>query len=471
MKSKIQKLVENIKAQGYKNICFFQPVHAITGATTCKVQMAKYLANYTDLNVYFCDLVDGHPRTLIKDEKKIKFIPYEPELLDFPLKEKCVIFTTSTRVILLKNMHKDNKIIFWHNETLPCAWDLLLINNETPQFFDLIKKNNAIMYHDWSSRDSLNRYNNGNFTNNDFYYVSIPKKEQHALGDLINEKELNIAFLSRLSQDKIQSLFYLVRNLYKIKIDKKIKLHIIGDGICRQMVELELEEYRDKIEIVYTGTIAKEKLDEYLINNIDLLFGVGTCVIESSALKIPTAVLLMNSKEIKDNEAYWYFESKEYCTGITVEQKKDYKVNYNSIEDIVKKLCVLNAKRELGEKCFQYYLDNHGNYEKLVLIFLNQILKATLLFGDLKKCIRYVPYSLFQVHYFCLFGMKLFKKVVFAFKVHFYFFGCRIFKKASVNNITKYYLFGLLIAKIIKKTPYNFPNSMGSKVHYANKNV
>lgn len=90
----------------------------------------------------------------------------------------------------------------------------------------------------------------------------------------------------------------------------------------RKKVEQELIKYSDKIDIIYVGTIAHNKLDEYLINNIDLLYGVGTCVIESAALGIPSMVLLMDTKEIWDNQAYWYFNTKYYCTGITVEQKK-----------------------------------------------------------------------------------------------------------------------------------------------------
>ena len=55
MYEELARLVKEIKSQGYEDICFFQPVYAITGATTCKIQMAKYLAEHTDLKIHLCD--------------------------------------------------------------------------------------------------------------------------------------------------------------------------------------------------------------------------------------------------------------------------------------------------------------------------------------------------------------------------------------------------------------------------------
>ncbi|MBR2221611.1 MAG: hypothetical protein IJ972_01285, partial [Campylobacter sp.] len=56
MYEELARLVKIIKSQGYEDICFFQPVYAITGATTCKIQMAKYLAEHTDLKIHLWKL-------------------------------------------------------------------------------------------------------------------------------------------------------------------------------------------------------------------------------------------------------------------------------------------------------------------------------------------------------------------------------------------------------------------------------
>lgn len=101
-----------------------------------------------------------------------------------------------------------------------------------------------------------------------------------------------------------------------------------------------------------------------------MLYGVGTCVIESAALGIPSMVLLMDTKEICDNQAYWYFDTKHYCTRITVEQKNDFNINYTSIADSVNSILAKNGKKlGGGYKCYEYYKKNHGSIDKLAMFF------------------------------------------------------------------------------------------------------
>lgn len=468
-KQKIDELIQEIKRQGYQNICFFHPVYAITGAVICRVQMIKYLLKNTDLNIYYYDFPDGYLHECLKDEDNLNFIPFQKDTTVFPLLEKCVIFAGSTRVILLKNMNPENKVIFWHNETVPCAWSSLLINKESKKFFRLIEKERGMMYHDWSSKDSLNRYNDAKLTNNDYYYITLPKKTKEASLSLLSNNQLNVAFLSRLSSDKINSLFYLANSLANISLEKPIRLHVIGDGLCKKLVENELEQYKDKLEIIYTGTIAHEDLDDYLIKNIDLLFGVGTCVVEAAALKMPAAALIMDNKKIEDNDAYWYFNTKDYCTGITTEQKKDFNIQYNTIEEIVKAMLEPDAKRNLGQKCYEYFIENHGNYEGLVVNFLNQITSTTLTFKKIKKCIKYTPYSLHTTERIKVLGIPIFKKITFAQKTNFYILGIRVLKKVFSENKVKYYFLGIKYTTKYIKSPYKFPNSMRKELAHDKK--
>lgn len=467
-KEEIQSLVKELKEQGYNSICFFQPAYTVTGATICKVEMAKYLANNTDIKIYFCDFVDGNPRELIKNEKRINFVPYIPAAKNFPINEKCAIFASSTRVALLKNMHPENKILFWHNETVECAWNLILINGEINKYFRMLKKQNAMVFHDWSSRDSLNRCSHTIFNNDDFFYVSVGYKKLSAPSQMVSKDVLNVAFMSRLSSDKVYSLLYLVHNLYYMKVDKKIRLHVIGDGLCMKYVQKELNKYTNKIEIIYTGTIPHDRLDEYLISNIDILYGVGTCCIEAAALKIPTVVLIMSNKKMQENEAFWYYNTKDYCVGITQEQKSNFFIKFDTIEQTIIDVLSANGKKNIGNRCFRYFCDNHGNYQKLVINFLKCFLKDKLTFKKLQKCIKYVPYSDLRIKKTYFLGCCLYKKVIMNSKSYFYFLGIRYLKSIQRNNKTIYYLWGIKMAEFLDLKTYNFPNSM---IRKGSKNV
>lgn len=461
-KLQIQRLVEDIKTQGYENICFFQPGYSIMGAAYCEILLAEYLANSTELNIYFCDFIDGYGHRLLQEyeDTKVKFLKYEPNVISFPLNEKTIFLTSSIRVILLRKMHNENKIVLWHNETTPCAWNLIFIRNEMMNFFKLLEKTDSIMFHDWSSRDSLNRYSKTNFKNSDFFYVPVVHKKVCANSKFIENNSINIAFLSRLSSDKIQSLFYLVKNLYELSLIKKIKIHVIGDGICKEFVVRTLTKYEDKLEIIYCGSILHENLDEYLVNNIDLLYGVGTSVVEAAALKIPSAILLMSYNEIKDNEAFWYFDTKDYCVGITKDQKEDFKIEYTTIQKQVEQVCAIDGKKYLGERSYQYFVENHGNLDKLAYNFLNQLSKSFLTFKMLKKCIKYIPYAFLKIAHLKIMKCLKFEKINFGSKVEFYFFCIKFLKIKKKGLVTKFYLLGIKIAEFTQKETYKFKNSM-----------
>lgn len=467
----IKKIVKEIKTQGYENVCFMHPAYNIGGGPLVETKMAEYLANNTDLNIYFCDYKDGYGEYLLKNCSKVKILEFKDNEIYFPLREKCILLTNSTRVTLIKKMHLESKIVFWHYETVPCAWNNVLIENETRKFLELVKKNKAMIYHDWSGRDSLSRISDIKFTNKDYLHITLDKKNKQTNGILINKNEINICFLSRLASDKIQSLYYLIDNVSSYKTDKKIKLHIIGDGLLKKQVLKFCSRYNN-IEFIFTGTIARENLDDYLIGNADIVFGVGTCVLESSALKIPSAVLLMNNSKIYDTDAFWIFNSKEYCVGILTDEKTDFNIKYTNICKILDEIYKRNGKDLYGNKCYQYFIKNHNQYDKLAANFLSYLNKTTLTFKKLEKCIKYIPYNCHKIKVYKFLGIFIGKKIEFIGKTRFLLFGhIKLIKKIVSNNKITYYFCGIKIAQCIEKKTYNFPTAKFNDKNTYMKNI
>ena len=120
--SDLQQVVNSLKAQGYNDVVFFQPALNIGGGSLVEANLAKCLARNTDLHIYFCDYPDGFGAYNCKDEPSITILTYKENDIQFPLQKKCVVFTNSTRLILLKNMHPESKILFWHYETVQCTY-------------------------------------------------------------------------------------------------------------------------------------------------------------------------------------------------------------------------------------------------------------------------------------------------------------------------------------------------------------
>lgn len=434
----IQNLVKEIKKQGYNNVIFFDPSYAICGSTKVESGIAKYLSKHTDLNIYFYDFKGGYSDVFFNNESNVKKINYKNTDTHLPVNEKSIFFTNTTRCILLQNQHQKNKMVFWHYETTPCAWNDVLIDNEVDRYLNLLKRENAICYHDWSAKNSLNRFKKLNLVNKDYIHIVIEKKEKQAKSDVINKNEINIGFLSRLAPDKIHGLFNLIKNYAKLKTSKKKRLHIVGDGYSRKVVEQFIENYKNEIEFILTGTLKQNELDNYLIDNVDCLFGVGTCILEGAALKIPSAVLMLDIDFFEDDDSFWLYNSKEYCVGIMQQQKNDFNTEYEKINEMILKTSTTEGKTDIGNKCYKYFIDNHSCYEDLVINFLNIAVNSTLTFKKVKKCIKYVPYCLVRFLNIKILNIGLIKIIKHLDKI-------------------RYYFAGIHIATIIRKKPYDFP--------------
>lgn len=429
MQERIQKIVEEIKQQGYESICLWMPVRSVGGGTLYLFFLARYLLDHTDIKVYYMDYSDGYAHDLLVSDARFKFINYDPNVLTFPVAEPVIVFTNSTKVIQIKNMNLHSKILFWHFETVPCAWDIVLLNRETKRFLKLTQKEHAMIFHDWSSRDILNRQYPINFQDENYLPLFLPPKNSSSDGSLIEKDVLNIGWLSRLGHEKVQSLYNLVDNLAGLQTDKRKRLVVIGDGRYRKDVEKYCKQYKDEIEVRFVGTIAKEELDEFLICNVDILFAMGTSVLEGAALKIPTVIVQLSMEHYDDDEFIWFHETKEYCVGIMHYQKDAFKVNYTRFEDIIRSVYGEDGKRVVGEKCYHCFIKHHSDFDAIMERFLNYCRDTTLTFEKLKGCIRFIPYNIMKVVQYQSHRIPLWTKI-------------------DHNNETIYKLFGLTLMKI-----------------------
>ncbi len=457
-KEKIDKLVKSIKKQGYNNICFWLPAYNVGGGTYYLCKLAQYLVKNTDFNVYYMDYPEGYPSSILADTPEVEILEYNENNIKFPIKDKCIIVTNSTRAIQINKMNPDNKILFWHYETHHNAWKIVFLRGETHKFLQLTEKEHAMTAIDKAAFISLGESGGLEFTNKNYLYVNLPLKTKQAPPNYIEEDALNVCFLSRLAPDKKQSLYYFIKEYAKYKTDKKKKLHIIGDGVSAQEVhEFCEEEDYNSIEFIFTGTIPKEDLDDYLINNTDIVFAVGTSVLEGAALKLPSVILFVDVKEIEEDSAVMLYDSKDHCVALMPEQKEKMALKYTRICDILDKVFKNNNKEIEGQKCYDYYVKNHSNYDHLVCSFLQNLKDTTLTQRKLRKCIRYIPYNLLSIKTYSPFGIPLYTIIKHYGIVKYKLFGITVFKKKTKGKITKYYLFGIKFQTSKSLRGHRFP--------------
>lgn len=412
-KEEILKTVEKIKAQGYESICFWMPCYNVSGGAKYLRDLAVQIADNTDLKIYYMDFEEGFPSSLLVDNKNVTILKYNPDDENFPLEEPTIIFTNSTKVIQMQKMNRKSKMLFWHFETIPCAWNLLFFNKEEEAFMKLAKETKAMVYHDWSGRDILNTQFDVNFDNKDYLQVYGSEYTGEMKRKEFNDREINVVWLSRLGTDKICSLLNIIDNFAKLQTDRIKRLHIIGDGIRRDVVEQYAKKFKERLEIIFTGTLQREDLTDYMLLNADVVFAMGTSVVDAAALKIPSVVVQLSTKPFKDDAFYWLFDAKEYCVGITTDEKKRYKVPYKKFETLIKEIDSAEKTNMIGEKCYEYFRNNHYDFQTIVEKFLKYCEQTQLTYKKLKKAIRFTPYSMVEQVSYHIRKITLYSRVKF----------------------------------------------------------
>lgn len=409
--AEIQKLAGKIKAQGFESICFCFPSYGVGGGVLSFYRFAEYLRKNTDISISYVDYEDGYLSDMLRG-LDIRVIPYCDEQRAFDMDEKAVVITNSTRPILLKKMRPDNKLLFWHYETAPCAWERIFLQNETQDYFRLCHEKRAMVFHDWSSWDALSQ--DAGFEFEKLYLpLCIEPRRFMAGGELISDEEMHLTWLGRLVPDKMYSLLYLINYYAQYATSRRKVLHIIGDGRSRAEIEAYCKRFYNKITFDFQGTVTGDELDEFLIEHTDVLFAMGTSLLEGAALKIPTVVVLLNTAQIKTDEFFWIFNSKEYCCGVMTSQARRFGAEYSYFRDMMDDIYEYGMKKEYGEKSFQYYEENHSSMGRVARLLLSAVNQSSLTMDDLERCIKYVPYQHIRVVKRSLLGRKLPDHVIF----------------------------------------------------------
>ena len=103
--------------------------------------------------------------------------------------------------------------------------------------------------------------------------------------------------------------------LYNTQLKKVvIKVFIIGEGSMKKEVNQFIVQNNINAELV--GRIENQNLDQFILSNIDLAFGMGMSALEFAKLGIPTVFTMgmhiLNNDASLENNYNWIFNSVDY---------------------------------------------------------------------------------------------------------------------------------------------------------------
>lgn len=210
--------------------------------------------------------------------------------------------------------------------------------------------------------DQLNYEDNRKFYNlrkrEQIYWpliTSDPEVPQKKEFNFNNDRVINICILGRIINFKTIPLLALLPTIVNLK--DKIKFHIIGYGQFEEKLKENLDRY--DFHYIFLGTIPKQNLDAELIR-YDIILGMGTSVLESSKLGIPSLVMNGSFSEIKttDLKYEWLYNCPQNFVGELINPKKESSILNNSFSVIIDEFC--QNYKDIGELCYQYWELNYS---------------------------------------------------------------------------------------------------------------
>jgi hypothetical protein len=356
-----------------KNVIFYYPSKSIGGAQLLFIRIANELVKRNKYNVHVIDYRDGFLSRNCHDG--VIAVNY--------IENKKYLFSGRTIVIVPLSMidYIDNVITF-HDDCLCLCWcihpenaiDILkgafrlkkiLSNYLLDGLLKIINitryarvkgkiltaiLENQLVFMDKATKDRTFEFYN--IDSQDVPYLPIPININSTIIDYSIINKENIAWIGRLSNDKIYSLLFVLDYLDNIE-SKNINVYIVGDGDYSCLIDIN--KYA-KLHIIQCGFIDNNKLGLFLKRNkVGMVFGMGTSLLESSVLGLPSLLIDPSYSRLNDNYSpCWLFETTEYTLGTFKHSE-----NRKSISAVVKDYFNddINA---IGAKCYDYVRLNHS---------------------------------------------------------------------------------------------------------------
>lgn len=349
-------------------VVFFFPWREVSGGPFFLCRLANELVRTGQYAVYYTDYPQGLCESIL-DSRDIHVLKYYDDE-HFPIfpDEPVIVVMAEYWAHVTPTLHPQSRIVYfnWHNECVPvlkrdwCATDAFI-----DKFLTLVHETSSIFFCDkvhWMTHNSQNGLHL--VFREEYVPITIPQRSEKASTEIILQNVRNIAVLGRLCLDKIYAVIDLVDNIVSLRDSVKTNIYIIGDGDCKHL--LSERRYPKNINIIYRGTMEIQNVIALLIRKVDILFAMGTSVLDGASIRLPSVVMPNDVEPFECNQYVYLYES-DGSLGWYPTQIEDLKLQTHTIEDIFEDIYRKGRKEEIGEKCYQYYLKNHSkNIDKFI---------------------------------------------------------------------------------------------------------
>lgn len=360
-----------------QSIAFFFPYKEVSGCPVLFLNIANKIEDTCGSNydLYLVDYEDGYMAKHLNPHKKIALIPFsdgEPTTIDtdylvmqayLPAAMRPELKIASKTKALLWMLHPMNflPVVFPFNflhgyiESNLAKYSNILQKFYPRQsklaksFLLYMVENNGTVFMNRSDLPVIQTLYNCPDISPQF--IPIASSDANIKKVFVNTDIINMGWVGRLCDFKISILNYTMRRAFDYAncAKRKILFHVIGSG---EEADKLFNQESDYFHIKKVGTIAKEDLDKYLVDNVDINFAMGTSVIESAKLGVPSVKLDFSNGEVPDYyEFEWFSEADGFDIGHVIGERE--KEAGKSVAELVSEFD--DRKQELSNEAIEHY--------------------------------------------------------------------------------------------------------------------
>lgn len=364
-----------------KKIIFCFPYKKIGGVSLLFARIAKYLKNNANYKVAVVDYIDG---CLAKNSKGVELIEYSDDNQVVIPGNSILILQSMTpwSIFPSLNISDSTKMLFWtcypfnFIPTVPLIKEqmlesrslgkfilnsiLIIQKQKIIKFINTLSKHESLVFMDGTTHKVTESYLGISINNPSFLPITTVTPNNIKQNKKFDKQNIviNCAWLGRIVDFKVYSLIKSINDLSSYAVNNKanIVFHIIGNGAKLDYLKSRIK-LNNFITLKYLSNIEPDDLNSYLIDNIDLMFAMGTSALDSAKLGLPTVLLDISYKELPSTYLYKFLhETIKYSLGDMLNLSSSN--GTYSIKEVIDIL--VNNYKELAEDSIKYFSNNHS---------------------------------------------------------------------------------------------------------------
>ncbi len=358
-----------------KYVFFLDTVNPAVGKQLIFIDLAAYLADTTDNEIYYVNRVhekdyDRHHESKLNycDIDNIDFSSFEGATFFTPVNyllhllarikslasAKICLYVYDPKATSWLFSHidcpaKNDKIIKLFKGTKACAF---VDKNCVRQFADLDK----IVYMPIALNDSI--------TND---YKELP---------IVDKGAINIGYLGAISMNITNTIKNIITNMIAAEIEKSINFHIIGP--IGPLFKVNLISPPNVIcRYICTGKITDEQSAEYIKKNVDLLIATEANAVKAASYGVPVVIPVTDDKPFKGNNYVYFYDTNGYVFKWNNDLLMTLNNDVHTLKKALQHIYDNDLKVTIGKACYDFCIAN-CSLEKVAQQFFSLVENCSL---------------------------------------------------------------------------------------------